>query len=334
MSPIVSVIIPAYNEEQFIADCLQSVYAQDYPQKQLEVIVVDGNSSDRTASIVQKNFPQVKLLQNDRKIVPISMNMGIKEAQGSYIIRLDAHCIYPKNYFSRLISFLEEHLDADNVGGIWCTLPANETNQARAIAIALTSKFGMGNAEYRLGVKEVKEVDTVPFGCYRREVFDKIGYYDEELVRNQDNELNSRLKKAGGKIYLLPDLTINYYARPTLKKCGRMFYQYGLFNPLVDKKLQQFSSIRRMIPLFFVLYLILFVMLSVAIPVFALWFAIPLFLYLFVDLIVSLRHLPKLKIVLWLLCAYPYIHINYGLGYIDGTIRLLFKKPFFAEANR
>lgn len=334
MCPTVSVIIPAYNEERFIEDCLNSVYQQDYPKELLEVIVVDGNSHDRTAEIIREKFPQVKLLHNPRKIVPISMNMGLEKAQGVYVIRLDAHCTYPTNYFSRLIEFMETHPEADNVGGVWNTLPANSSAQAQAITIALTSKFGMGNAEYRLGAKEVKEVDTVPFGCYRREVFDKIGGYDEELTRNQDNELNSRLKQSGGRIFLLPDLLIDYYARPTVRKCGRMFYQYGLFNPLVDKKLGQFTSLRRMVPLFFVLYLILFVVLSIIMPKLTFWFAIPLLLYLLIDIVVSLQHIAKPKVALWLLCIYPVIHINYGIGYLDGILRLLFNRSFVAEANR
>ena len=331
---MISIVIPAYNEERFIEDCLNSVYQQDYPKEQLEVIVVDGNSQDRTAEIVREKFPQVKLLHNPRKIVPISMNIGIKAAQGTYIIRLDVHCVYPNDYFSRLVAFMVAHPEADNVGGVCKTLPANETSRAKAIATALSSKFGMGNSEFRIGAKEIKEVDTVPFGCYRREVFDKIGGYDEELTRNQDNELNSRLKQHGGRIFLLPDLLIDYYARPTLKKCGRMFYQYGLFNPLVDKKLGQFTSLRRMVPLFFVLYLILFVVLSVLIPKLTLWFAIPLLLYLLIDIAASLQHMAKPKVALWLLCVYPTIHINYGLGYIDGILRLLFNRSFVAEANR
>ena len=330
----VSVVIPAYNEERFIEDCLSSVYRQDYPKELLEVIVVDGNSQDRTAEIIREKFPQVKLLHNPRKIVPVSMNIGIEAAQGVYIIRLDVHCVYPNDYFSRLVQFMEAHPEADNVGGVCKTLPANETARAEAIAIALSSKFGMGNSEFRVGVKEIKEVDTVPFGCYRREVFDKIGGYDEELIRNQDNELNSRLKQHGGRIFLLPDLLIDYYARPTVRKCGRMFYQYGLFNPLVDKKLGQFTSLRRMVPLFFVLYLILFVVLSIILPKLTLWFAIPLLLYLLIDIVASLQHKAKPKVALWLLCIYPVIHINYGIGYLDGILRLLFNRSFVAEANR
>ena len=334
MLSTISIVIPAYNEERFIEDCLNSVYQQDYPKELLEVIVVDGNSHDRTAEIIREKFPQVKLLHNPRKIVPVSMNIGIKAAQGTYIIRLDVHCVYPNDYFSRLVAFMEAHPEADNVGGVCKTLPANDTARAEAIAIALSSKFGMGNSEFRIGAKEIKEVDTVPFGCYRREVFDKIGDYDEELTRNQDNELNSRLKQHGGRIFLLPDLIIDYYARPTVRKCGRMFYQYGLFNPLVDKKLGQFTSLRRMVPLFFVLYLILFVVLSVLMPKLTLWFAIPLLLYILVDIAASLRHIAKPKVALWLLCVYPTIHINYGLGYIDGSFRLIFNRSFVAEANR
>lgn len=332
--PFVSVVIPVYNEERFIEPFLSSVYQQDYDKDYLEIIVVDGHSSDRTVKIIEEKFPDVRVIDNPQRIVPISMNIGIKAAKGEYIIRLDAHCTYPTDYFSRLIHYITTLPHADNVGGVCRTLSANESAEAVAIAIALSSKFGMGNSEFRVGAKEIKEVDTVPFGCYRREIFKKIGGYDEELIRNQDNELNSRLKIYGGTIYLIPDLVIDYYARDSVRKAGEMFYQYGLFNPLVDKKLGHVSSLRRMVPLFFVLYLILFVVLSIILPKLILWFAIPLLLYLLIDIVASLQHIAKPKVALWLLCIYPVIHINYGIGYLDGISRLLFKRSFIAQYNR
>lgn len=331
---VVSVVIPVYNEERFIEPFLSSVYEQDYDKDLFEVIVVDGHSSDRTVEIVREKFPEVRVIDNPRKIVPISMNMGIRAAKGKYIIRLDAHSIYPKDYFSRLIHYITSLPAADNVGGVCRTLPANPSAEAKAIAIALSSKFGMGNSEFRVGTNDITKVDTVPFGCYRRDIFDKIGYYDEELIRNQDNELNSRLKQHGGTIYLIPNIIIDYFARDTVKKCGKMFYQYGLFNPLVDKKLGQLSSLRRMIPLFFVLYLIAFLILSIIFPHLALWFAVPLLLYLLLDVIFALKEISQPSIALWLLYIYPVIHVNYGLGYIDGIIRLIFKKSFVAQYNR
>lgn len=329
-----SVVIPVYNEEKFIESFLRSVYEQDFPKQLLEVIVVDGHSSDRTVQIIRDRFPEVRVLDNPRRIVPISMNTGIREARGRYLIRMDAHCIYPKDYFSRLVRFLDEHPEADNVGGVCRTVPLNERAEARAIAIALSSTFGMGNSEFRVGADRVKEVDTVPFGCYRREVFDKIGCYDEELVRNQDNELNSRLKIHGGHIYLLPDLIIDYYARDKVTKCSRMFYQYGLFNPLVDHKLGQFTSLRRMVPLFFVLYLVGLVLLAALYPSAALWFAIPLCLYLLLDFAFSVKYLSRPAVTGWLLLLYPVIHVSYGVGYLDGIFRLLVHKPFVAQPNR
>lgn len=330
----VSVIIPVYNEERFIEPFLTSIYQQDFDKKRLEIIVVDGHSSDRTVEIIREKFSEVQIIDNPRKIVPISMNMGIRAAKGEYIIRLDAHCIYPKDYFSRLIHYITSLPNADNVGGVCRTLPANDSPEAMAIAIALSSKFGMGNSEFRVGADKIIEVDTVPFGCYRREVFDKIGYYDEELIRNQDNELNSRLKQNGGKIYLIPDLVIDYFARDSVKKCGKMFYQYGLFNPLVDKKLGNITTLRRLIPLGFVLYLTVFVILSCITPAFTLYYALPLLLYLFLDLIFSLQHIRRPKVSLWLLIIYPIIHISYGIGYLDGISRLVFKRSFSVQVNR
>ncbi len=333
MAPFVSVVIPVYNEERFIKAFLDSVYQQDYPQERLEIIVVDGHSSDRTVDIINENFPEVRVIDNPKKIVPISMNMGIRVAKGEYIIRLDAHCTYPQDYFSRLIHYITTLPNADNVGGVCRTLPANDSAEAKAIAIALSSKFGIGNSEFRVGTNTIKEVDTVPFGCYRREIFEKIGGYDEELIRNQDNELNSRLKIAGGTIYLIPDLPIDYYARDSVKKCAKMFYQYGLFNPLVDKKLKHVTSLRRMVPLFFVLYLVALIVFGVICPHLIAWFAIPLFIYIILDILFSLKEFSHPKVALWLLVIYPVMHVNYGMGYLDGFFRIITKRPFSANSN-
>lgn len=331
--PLVSVVIPAYNEESYIAPCLESLYAQDYPSDMLQVIVVDGNSSDRTAEIVRSKFPEVELLENPRRIVPVSMNMGIKVAQGEYIVRMDAHSVYPTNYIATLVKSARE-LSADNVGACWETVPQNDTNKARAIAIATSTKFGMGNAQYRLGTDSVRRVDTVPFGCYHRSVFDRIGLYDEELVRNQDDELNARLIKHGGKIYLLPGLFIKYFARGTIKKVSKMFYQYGLFKPLGNKKLKTISTIRQLVPFLFVTYVALSILFSLIIPGRVCLFLAPLFLYILVDLIYSCFVAKSLGVYLWLVAMYPVVHISYGVGYWHGILKIIFNLPFSVVSSR
>ncbi len=331
--PYISVIIPVYNEENYINSCLSSVYKQDYPKEQMEVIVVDGNSSDQTVEIIKQNFKEVKIINNPDRIVPISMNLGIKAANGDYIIRLDAHSNYPNNYFSRLIERIGKG-DVCNVGGVCDTLPVNDKAKSKAIAIALSTKFGMGNSAFRVGANEERYVDTVPFGCYPKSLFEDIGYYDEELVRNQDDELNARLIKKGYKIVLLPDLVIDYFARDKISKVWKMFYQYGLYKPLVNKKLKGAATIRQFVPLLFVVGLILGLILSIFIKNFYIIYLIGILLYLALDFIASIKNSSSFKIFLYLFIIYPIIHFAYGWGYIVGIFKILFNKPFTAKVNR
>ena len=198
---MLSVICPIYNEAKYIDVCIQSILFQDYPKDCLEVLFVDGMSKDGTRDIVEnyaRQYPFIHLLNNEKRIVPIAMNIGIKVSKGDVIMRLDAHAQYPANYFSVLVKALET-IDADNVGVL------NKTPKTLAIGEVLSNKFGVGNSTFRLGVDKVMEVDTVPFGCWKREVFDKYGVYDERLIRNQDIELNKRIVRGGGHIYIVPD---------------------------------------------------------------------------------------------------------------------------------
>ena len=175
--PLVSIIVPCRNEENFIAKVLEDITQQDYPKDKIEAFVVDGMSEDRTKEIVQqyiKQQPWIQLVQNPNLTAPNALNIGIKRSKG-LILRMDAHSSYPVNYISSLVTWMQK-LEADNVGCPVKTVPANDSNKARAIARVMSHSFGVGNAYFRLGVSQPQEVDTVMFGFYRREVFDKIGY--------------------------------------------------------------------------------------------------------------------------------------------------------------
>lgn len=334
---MLSVICPIYNEEKYIAQCLDSIIEQDYPKDDMELLLVDGMSTDRTRDVIsdyQKKYPWIKVLDNPKRIAPCAMNVGIKASSGEIVIRLDAHVLYPSNYFSVLVNKLQELPDAENVGATCRTLPVNETIEAQSIAAVLSSSFGMGNSYFRVGASEVMEVDTVPFGCFHRSIFDKVGLYDEELVRNQDDELNARIIKSGGKIYLIPDLECEYFARDTAKKVYKMFYQYGMFKPLVNKKLGSPATVRQFFPLCFVLGLILGPIICAFIPM--LWgayFAVIL-LWLLLATYFSCKDSKQLKRILVQNWIYFVVHFGYGWGYIVGIFKILFNKPFIAQANR
>lgn len=334
---MLSVIMPIYNEEKYIAKCLDSILEQDYPKEDMELLLCDGMSKDRTREIIaeyQEKYPWIQLLDNPKKIAPCAMNVGIKASKGDVIIRLDAHVTYPNNYFSLLVKKLNELPGAENVGAICNTLPVNETIEAQSIAAVLSSSFGMGNSHFRVGADKEMEVDTVPFGCFHRYIFDKVGMYDEELVRNQDDELNARIIKSGGKIYLIPELQCEYFARDTAKKVYKMFYQYGVFKPLVNKKLGSPATVRQFFPLFFVLGLLIGPVVCAFAPV--LWydyFAV-IFLWLLLATYFSVRESKNIKRILVQDWIYFVVHFGYGWGYIVGIYKILFHRPFVAPSNR
>lgn len=344
-SVLASVIIPCQNEQAYIAKCLDAVIAQDIDRNALEVIVVDGLSKDGSREIIADYARQhsfIKCLDNHEKTVPFGLNLGIASASGEFIIRMDVHCIYPSNYISSLIRW-HGRLDADNVGAVLRTQPANDGTKAHAIAAATSHPFGVGNSLFRTGVQGVRAVDTVPFGCYKRELFTKIGFFDEELTRNQDDEFNGRLLRHKGTIYLVPDIVVTYFSRPDYKSLYRMYYQYGLFKPLVAKKLGSPTTARQFAPL----ALVLFFIFSIVTLVFTGWWNFLLYisvLYLSSTIVVSWivgkqhceqQNYPK-TLSLWFQIALAFVtlHFSYGLGYLTGLIYMLLGRQRAFERDR
>ena len=323
----ITIIIPCLNEEQYIAECLESVLASDYDKSKMEILVVDGVSSDRTKEIVEsysKKNSHIKLLSNPDKIVPKSMNIAIKQATGDYIIRLDAHALYPTNYFSKLIEW-HQKLDADNVGAVIVTKVKNLNKKSASIKEVLSHRLGVGNSEFRTGVDEVKEVDTVPFGCYKREVFDRYGLYDERLIRNQDIELNKRIINGGGKIYLVPDIECTYFAREDFISLAKNSYSNGFWNILTAyyTKTLNSLSLRHFIPLIFVLSLLFPMLLSLLIPK-LLWLTLlSLSSYLALVIITSFKLREKSNSLCYLVASFLTLHLSYGFGSLVGIFSMI-----------
>lgn len=335
----VSVICPVFNEERFIEACILSILSQDYPQDSLEVLFVDGRSTDNTRGIIERyarEYPFIRLIDNPQRTVPYALNKGLAEATGEVIIRLDGHCTYPTDYMSELVKQLYA-LNADNVGGVWNTQPAKETPVCQAIALASSHPFGVGGSMHKIGAYRIVETDTVPFGCYRREVFDRIGLFDVDLVRNQDDEFNGRLIKKGGKIFLIPHVIINYTARDTLGKMCKMYYQYGLYKPLVNRKLGAPATVRQFFPLLFLLGLVIGGIGSLFFPWVLYIYIGVLLLYLFIGLTVgSMCAIRIHRPVLALLMPYVFlsIHLSYGFGYLMGIFHLMSGKSYHVTSSR
>lgn len=324
--PFVSIVIPCRNEIRFIESCLDSIIQNDYPKNRLEVLVVDGMSDDGTRPIVEafaEKYEYINLVDNSRKITPVALNTGIKRARGDVIMRMDAHSMYPKNYISGLVKWLEES-GADNVGGACITKPADPSPVSIGIAEALSNPLAVGNAYFRIGTSKQRWVDTVPFGCYKRNVFDRIGLFDEELTRNQDGEFNHRLIKHGGKILLVPNVTSFYFARDSFWKLWTMYFQYGFFKPLVARKIGAIVTLRQIIPALFVISLFGFGILSIFHSLFFVLLAAEIATYLALILVGSLSMVWKkgLMCALAFSFAIPVMHFGHGLGYMAGIFNL------------
>lgn len=325
---MISVICPIYNEEKYIGKCIESIMQQDYPKEDMEVLFVDGMSTDKTRSIISEYLPRcpyLRIIDNPHRIVPYAMNKGIEESKGDVIIRIDAHTSYERNYFSALVSRLYE-LDADDVGAVCKTDVLNKTPKTLAIREVLSNKFGVGNSVFRTGVDKVMEVDTVPFGCWRREVFDKYGLYDTRLVRNQDIELSKRILRGGGKIFIVPDTFCTYYARETYRALSRNNYQNGKWNILTVYYTKQFNSLslRHFVPMVFVLSLILPLLASIIwLPL--IWIAVASLSAYFLALTaicIKLSVNKRLNII-FLLCSFFVLHLSYGCGSLAGCFSVL-----------
>jgi succinoglycan biosynthesis protein ExoA len=321
-TPFVSIIMPVRNEANFIRRSLQAVLDQDYPRERMEIIVADGRSSDGTRNIVEeirREHSSLHLIDNPGEIVSFGLNAALRIAKGEIVVRVDGHCEIASDFVSRCVQHLIED-EVDCVGGPIETI--GETYSARAIAAAMSSTFGVGGSAFRVAKNSQRLVDTVPFPAFRRDTIESAGPFDEELVRNQDDEYSYRLRKFGQKILLAPDIRSRYYSRAGLGQLGRQYFQYGYWKVRVLQKHSRQMSARQFVPPLFVVMLLL---LLLSAPFFS-WaqtlFATVVAVYLVVSLAASLiaarsdwRLLPLLP------PAFMIMHLAYGAGFLLGMLK-------------
>ena len=322
--PNVSVVIPLRNEEDWIELCLDSVLAQDYPTKLIEVITVDGESDDRTLEILASYGNRVRVLNNPGRIVPSAMNIGIRSARGDIICRVDAHTVLRKDYVRHGVDLLLK-TQADNVGGAMTSIGGGRVGDA--VALAMSSRFGIG-AYFHFGTEEC-EVDTVYMGMYPRSVFERIGLFDEELVRNQDDELNYRLRKSGGRVLFTPQMRSRYQNRQSWKKFAKQFYQYGLWKVRVLQKHPRQMNWRHFVPPAFVASLGGGLLLAPICQGFA-WLSLAVALSYVVTLIAASVAVTRKKgatLFVLVAMAFAVMHFCWGSGFLMGLFR--FAKNFF-----
>lgn len=325
----VAIVIACRNEEKYIGRCLDSIVALNYDKSLLQVLVCDGLSTDRTQEIVkgyEAKYPFIRLLINQNKTAPYAFNLGIKSTTTDYVLIFGAHGeLYP-DYITNCLDAFGRDPQIGCVGGYTENVMEDEISEV--IACAMSSPFGVGNAHFRTGTKE-GYVDTVGMGTYKREVFSKVGMYDEELTRNQDDEFNFRVAKAGYRIYLDPRLKTKYYVRASYGKLYKQYYQYGYWKVYVNAKHRTVTTARQLVPLFFVLFLTVGLAVSLFhIYLFAAWLFV-LLMYILGGAVAAARVSRKISNIPKILYTFFILHWSYGYGYLAGIIDflLLGKKP-------
>jgi succinoglycan biosynthesis protein ExoA len=263
---LVSIIVPCYNEQSTIRLLLDALYAQTYPRAEMEVIIADGLSSDDTRERIQdfsSQHPelQVRVVNNQRRTIPSGLNQALAAAKGEIIVRLDAHSVPERDYVARCASALQAGL-GDNVGGVWDIQPGGSGGMARAIAVAAAHPLGVGDARYRYS-RQAQAVDTVPFGAFRAGLVARIGPFDETLLTNEDYEFNTRVRQAGGTVWLDPEIRSTYFARASLAELARQYWRYGYWKARMLRRYPNTLRWRQALPPLFVLSLLALGFLSV-----------------------------------------------------------------------
>ena len=325
--PEISVIIPCRNEERYIGKIIEDLIFHN-KDLSLEIIVVDGMSTDKTRDIVKslsKKYPGIiKLIDNPARYVPHALNLGIKSARGDILIRMDAHAIYPPHYIETLIKYLKNEKDAWNVGPVVEPAPYGNALFQKSIAIAQKSIFGVGNSLWRLGVKKPTYADTTPFFCMKRETFEKLGLFNEKLIRNQDAEFNARIIKNGGKNLIIPDANVKVITRRDFKSLAKQYFEYGYYRALSTKILKKTFSYRAFVPPVFFTLLIFSLLFSFAFKPAFYFFCMLALSYIFGALLFSVYESIKAKNILFsftLPLVYFIIHLSFALGFIIGYLR-------------
>lgn len=311
---MITLICPVLNEEKYINNILTFFFESGPSDK--EIYFIDGGSNDNTVSVINvvaNKYPNVHLIHNPKKFVPFALNLGINKSKGDPIIRLDAHTVYSNDYCMKILEVFDE-TNADIVGGPM--RKRGETPFQKAVSYCTSSLFGIGNSKIH-NENYSGSSDHVYLGAWKRELFSEIGYFDESLIRNQDDEFHYRAKSRGKTIFLSSKIKSEYYPRKSIKKLFIQYFQYGLFKPKVLKKIKSEIKIRHLIPSIFVFYLISF-------PI---WYAsifltLPFFIYILLLVIFSVISNLSWSSKIQCMPIFIAIHIAYGTGFIIGMLGL------------
>jgi cellulose synthase/poly-beta-1,6-N-acetylglucosamine synthase-like glycosyltransferase len=324
---IVTAMVVVRNEQDYIEQSLMSLINQDFPKENYEIIVVDGLSNDNTLKIIndiiKNNNTKVKitLLKNEKRILAAGWNIGIKNAKGEYVVRIDAHAKANKDFIKQSLDTMKKMpKDVACVGGKITSVSLKGGDET--VSKVLSSPFGIGNSKFRYSDK-AQYVDTVAFGLYKRSIFDEVGLFDETLERNQDNNMHNRIRKAGYKFYFNPRIKSEYYVRNSLKKMLRQGFLNGKWNVIVFRQDKKSLSIRHIVPLFFVLSIIVLTGLSFVSKYFLFVLLLELLLYIVLAILFALKKTKNIIEVFKMLVYYFLLHVSYGIGEISSIFRII-----------
>jgi len=327
----ISVVVPCRNESKYIAECIAAIFKCELADNsELNVFIVDGMSDDGTRQIVldlMENYPFLHLIDNLNLLTPFAFNLGIHAGgKVDYVQIVGARHILSSNYLLKSIQRIESDSTVWCVGGKIINEFVNNTGQV--ISKAMSTSFGMGIGNFRT-LSKSGFTDTVTSPMYPYWVFDKIGFFDEELIRNQDDDFNYRIKQAGGKIFFDNELSLKYYVRGSYTSLSRQFFQYGYWKVFVNKKHKAVTTLRQVVPPLFVLYIGIWLISLFGGKLIFMISSIPLLAYIFLNFYFSIKF--KDQKVKWfaIFKTYLILHSFYGLGYLKGVVDffLFNKKP-------
>lgn len=329
----VSIIVPCYNEQSTIRLLLEAIHAQTYPLDAMTVIIADGMSTDDTRIVIEqfeREFPELKItvIDNPQRTIPAGLNRAIDTSQGDIIIRLDAHSIPQSDYVERCVKRIQAN-SGENIGGVWDIRPRSSHWIARGIAAAAGHPFGVGDAKYRYA-STPGEVDTVPFGAYRRSLISRIGKFDENLLTNEDYEFNVRVRESGGRVFLDPEIRSIYFSRATLGELARQYWRYGYWKVRMLRRYPNSIRWRQIIPPIFVLSIIVLGLLAIWMPLFRWMFSAEILFYAIFLGIVGLQLMIEHKDVSMLLSAplaISTMHISWGSAFLISALESLLGQP-------
>ena len=335
LNNLVSVIIPCRNEINYITDLIESIFISDIGMENVEILIIDGMSDDGTRELISSkfvsNYSNIFLIDNEHQKTPYAFNIGLREAKGNIVSIIGARHIISPNYLSEVVKILTSNKDIGCVGGV--TKQTFENEKSKIISQAMSTPFGIGFSNFRL-IRSDTYVDTVGTPSFRKEIFDEIGFFDERLTRNQDDDFSFRLRKQGYKILLKANIWMEYKVRASFIMLFKQYKQYGYWKVFVNRKHKAVTTLRQLFPMIFVASVCLLVLLSLFFPVLIYFVLVELFMYLTLSTLFSLKD-NGLNLINASKQMYTYLilHFGYGFGYIEGIYDFVLRNNLPNEKN-